>query len=98
MTFPRTTLTRAALLLAVLAAPFIVPTAAYADSHYVCADGTRFQISPMLGYHVLANQCTGSGTENPVTITITSGYYAGEHFCEQLLAHGPELVSGMQCT
>ncbi|MEU8200649.1 hypothetical protein [Streptosporangium sp. NPDC049046] len=98
MTFPRTTITRAALLLTVLAAPFVIPATAHADSHYVCAGGTRFQLSEMLGYHVLANRCTGSGTESPVVITITSGYYAGEHFCRQLLAHGPELVSGMQCT
>ncbi|MFF5108314.1 hypothetical protein [Streptosporangium sp. NPDC000509] len=98
MTFSRATIARAVLLLAVLAAPFVIPATAHADSHYVCADGTRFQLSVMLGYHVLATECTGGGTESPLTITITSGYYAGEHFCRQLLAHGPELVSGMQCT
>ncbi|WP_329084052.1 MULTISPECIES: hypothetical protein [unclassified Streptosporangium] len=98
MTSPRMTVVRVATLLAALAVPLLLPTAAHADSHYVCADGTRFQLSQMLGHHVLATGCTGSGEESPVTIVISSGYHAGEHFCEQLLAQGPTLVSGMRCT
>ncbi|MER5651197.1 hypothetical protein [Streptosporangium sp. NPDC002524] len=97
MASPRMIVVRAAVLLAALAAPLLLPVAAHADSHYVCADGTRFQVSPMLGFHVLATGCTGSGEESPVTIVISSGYYAGEHFCEQLLASGPDLVSAMRC-
>ncbi|MFB9679412.1 hypothetical protein [Streptosporangium vulgare] len=92
------TVVRVAALLTALAVQLLLPTAAHADSHYVCTDGTRFQLSQTLGYHVLATGCTGSGEESPVTIVISSGYYAGEHFCEQLLAQGPTLVSGMRCT
>ncbi|WP_436763479.1 hypothetical protein [Streptosporangium sp. V21-05] len=97
MASPRMTVARVATLLAALAVPLLLPVAAHADSHYVCEDGTRFQVSPMLGFHVLATGCTGSGQESPVTIVVSSGYHAGEHFCEQLLAQGPTLVSAMRC-
>ncbi|MFF3441448.1 hypothetical protein [Streptosporangium sp. NPDC002721] len=97
MTYPRTTAVRLAVLLTALVLPLLVPVTAQADSHYVCADGTRFQVSAMLGFHVLATGCTGGGQESPVTIVVSSGPYAGEHFCEQLLFQSPELVSAMRC-
>ncbi|GAA3410919.1 hypothetical protein GCM10018952_17460 [Streptosporangium vulgare] len=64
MASPRMTVVRVAALLTALAVQLLLPTAAHADSHYVCTDGTRFQLSQTLGYHVLATGCTGSGEES----------------------------------
>ncbi|MFI6291594.1 hypothetical protein ACIBEJ_08390 [Nonomuraea sp. NPDC050790] len=69
-------------------------TPASADANYTCTSGTRFLMSDLLGYYIIASGCTGSGTGTYGTITIPAGSY----FCQNVNhLPSPDIVSGQNC-
>ncbi|MFF4411173.1 hypothetical protein ACFYY8_01520 [Streptosporangium sp. NPDC001559] len=86
--------------IAVLAGPLMTIPAAHADGDYTCSDGTRYEISPALGWSILAGDCTGWGDGGPAQVTITSGPYAGTYSCHAVRQPAPPavyLLSASRC-
>ncbi|MFC3983820.1 hypothetical protein [Streptosporangium jomthongense] len=63
--------------IAVPTGPLTTIPAAHADGGHTGSDGTRHEISPALGWSILAGDRTGQGDGGSAQVTITSGPYAG---------------------
>ncbi|MFC4015126.1 hypothetical protein ACFOY2_48480 [Nonomuraea purpurea] len=77
-----------------------LPAGAAHASTFTCTSGTRTYLGDIVGYHIIASGCTGSGpvSGQPGSITITSGYYAGTWGCRSVSGNPSiGLASGLGC-
>lgn len=79
---------------AVLTSAATAAPAAAMDAVYTCTSGTRFLVSDLLGYYIVASGCTGSGSGTWGTVTIPSGSY----FCQNVVYDSTiDYVNGHRC-
>ncbi|MFI6907791.1 hypothetical protein ACIBKY_41465 [Nonomuraea sp. NPDC050394] len=79
---------------AALACTITTPPASAAAAIYTCTSGTRFLLSDILGYFIIASGCTGPAGPGGGTVSIPSGTY---HCITVNLNTTINLLNGQRC-